>query len=91
MKELIFLHPKYGDISVLEGEVVKEEGEFQGLSQRELFDQIMISGYEGRIPAIFIGETYDGQIIKKQGDEARYFIDNPEIKEVTIMAPMAGG
>ena len=90
MKKLIVAHGYYGHVELAPGEKVTE-GKFAGLDQRQLFEKIMDEGYGKNIPAVFFAEMNDGSVEKFTGKAAAGLIDNPEVNEVTVIAPIAGG
>jgi len=88
--KLIICYGEYGHLALAENDVVKD-GTFAGLNQREMFERIMKGGYGNNVPAVFHAEYGDGSSkIFKAGDAAG-LIDDPSVKEVTVLAPMAGG
>lgn len=90
MKKLIVCHGYYGHVELAPGDVVTE-GQFKGLGQKEMFEQIMKEGYGNNVPAIFHAEFNDGSYKVFKGRDAAQLIDNPEVNEVTVIAPIAGG
>jgi hypothetical protein len=88
--KLIVCHGYYGHVELAAQDTVKT-GKFSGMTQRELFNQIMKEGYGNNIPAIFHAEYNDGKVKMFKGKDASHLIDDPSVKEVTIIAPIAGG
>lgn len=90
MKKLIVCHGYYGHVELGVDDKVKN-GQFAGLGQREMFEKIMQEGYGKNVPAIFHAEFKNGDIKSFQGDKAKELIDNPDVEEVTVIAPIVGG
>ena len=90
MKKLIVMHGSYGHVELSENDVVTE-GKFKGMTQREMFEHIINEGYGKKIPGIFHAEFNDGSTKIYEGKEAKELINNPDVNEVTIIAPIAGG
>ena len=88
--KLIICHGLYGHVELAENDVVKD-GKFAGLNQREMFDRIMQEGYGKKIPAVFHAEYGDGSVKMFTGDKAAGLLDDTNVQEVTVIAPMAGG
>lgn len=88
--KLIVAHGMYGHLELLEGEKVKA-GKFEGLDQRQLFERIMTEGYGKNVPAVFFAEKKDGSVERFTGRAAAGLIDDPDVAEVTVIAPIAGG
>jgi len=89
--KLIFCHPKYGHISVAENETVIEKGQYEGLTQEELFEKIMTEGYGGKVSPIFLTEFEDGHTERILMNEAKDLIHRTGVLEVVVVAPIAGG
>jgi hypothetical protein len=90
MKKLIVMHGMYGHIELAENDVVTD-GKFKGLNQDEMFEKIMKDGYGDKVPAIFHAEFNDGSTKVYTGKEAKELINNPDVNECTVIAPIAGG
>ncbi len=88
--KLYVMHNHYGHVTLDTNDRVGH-GLFEGLSQRELFEKIMQEGYGNNVPAVFHAEYQDGTVKMFKGREAAGLIDDPEVREVTVMAPIAGG
>jgi hypothetical protein len=80
MKKLIITHPKHGHLELTEKKDIKKE-----------FNKIMKEGYSGNVPAIFHAEKTNGDIEVYKGKEAKNLLKDPDVKEVTVIAPLAGG
>ena len=78
MKKLIICHPKHGHLEVVED--IETE-----------FRKIMETGYGNNIPAVFIAEKADGSVEKAKANDAERFLHDPDVQEVTVIAPIAGG
>lgn len=88
--KLIVCSGYYGHCELAPGETVKD-GPFAGLDQRQLFEKIMQEGYGNNVPAVFFADKTDGSTVKAVGREAAPLLDDPEVLEVTVLAPIAGG
>lgn len=88
--KLILCHGYYGHVELAESDMVKD-GKFAGLDQRGLFERIMQEGYGNNIPAVFHAEYDDGSVKMFKGKAAAGLIDDPTVREVTVIAPIAGG
>jgi hypothetical protein len=51
----------------------------------------MKEGYGNKIPAVFHAEYGDGSVKVFKGRDAAGLIDDPDVSEVTVIAPIAGG
>ncbi len=78
--KLIITHPKHGHLELTTKEDIKTE-----------FEKIMKEGYGNKIPAVFHTEMKDGSSQVVKGKDAENLIDNPNVKEITVLAPLAGG
>ena len=78
MKSLTILHPKLGHKEVAAVDIEKE------------FREIMVAGYGGNIPAVFIGEYPNGDVKKFKAEDAEDLIADPDVS-VTVVGPLAGG
>jgi hypothetical protein len=89
MKRLVILHSRHGDLTVTDKGEIKEH-----------FYKILRAGYGGPgnvpIPAVFIAEKADKTL--ERFDTKHFYengvdvlIDDPEVEEVTVIAPIAGG
>lgn len=90
MKKLIVCHGYYGHVELAPGDTVTD-GKFAGMNQRQLFEQIMKEGYGNKVPALFHAEYNDGSVKTFKGRDAAHLIDDPDVNEVTVIAPIAGG
>jgi len=88
--KLIVMSGLYGHIELAENDVVAT-GKYAGIGQREMFERIMVEGYGGGVPALFHTEFKNGEIVQFRGDEAAPLIGRPDVKEVWVFAPLAGG
>ncbi|HAR45065.1 MAG TPA: hypothetical protein DCS05_02525 [Nitrospiraceae bacterium] len=88
--KLIVLHGFYGHVELAETDVVKD-GKFAGLDQRGLFEKIMLEGYGNNVPAVFHAEYQDGSVKMFKDKDAAGLIDDPLVREITVLAPIAGG
>lgn len=88
--KLIIAHGFYGHMELLAEDTVKT-GPFVGLNQRQMFEKIMQEGYGNNVPAVFFAEHKDGTVTRAVGKEAATLIDDPDVSEVTVIAPIAGG
>ncbi len=88
--KLIICHGYYGHVELAAADTVKT-GKFAGLNQREMFERIMQEGYGNNIPAVFHAEYGDGSVKMFKGNAAAGLIDDPSVREVTVIAPIAGG
>lgn len=88
--KLIVCHGYYGHVELAEADTVKT-GKFAGMGQRGLFEQILLEGYGNNVPAAFHAEYHDGHVKMFKGRDAAGLIDDPAVKEVTVIAPIAGG
>lgn len=88
--KLIVMHGYYGHVELMPGEKVKD-GKFSGLDQRQMFEKIMQEGYGKKVPAVFFADMKSGEVKKLVGKDAAGLIDDPDVNEVTVIAPIAGG
>lgn len=80
IKKLIITHPKHGHLELTtEKDIVTE------------FEKIMKEGYEDNVPAVFHAEMKGGRVEVLKGKEAEGLLRNPDVQEVTVIAPLAGG
>jgi hypothetical protein len=80
MKKLIITHPEHGHLELKKKEDIEKE-----------FEKIMKEGYGDKIPAVFHAEMKDGTTEVFKGKKAKDLIRNPEVQEVTVIAPLVGG
>lgn len=80
VKRLIITHPKHGHLDLVEATDIKTE-----------FKKIMKEGYGNKIPAVFHAEKLDGSVEVKKGNDAKDLIYDPNVREITVIAPLAGG
>jgi hypothetical protein len=88
--KLIVCSGYYGHCELATGDKV-ESGPFAGLDQRQLFGKIMQEGYGNNVPAIFFADMEDVSTKKLVGKDAATLLDDPQVREVTVIAPIAGG
>lgn len=80
MKKLIICHPKHGHLEVSAEKDIKKE-----------FAKIMKEGYGGNVPAIFHATKTDGAVEVYKGKDAKTLLNDPDVQEVTVVGPLAGG
>ena len=78
--KLIITHPEHGHLELDTTRDIKRE-----------FEKIMREGYGNNIPAIFHATRNDGTVVVKKGAEAQDLIYDPQVREITVITPMAGG
>ena len=88
--KLIVCHGLYGHVELAEADVVKD-GKFAGLGQKEMFERIMQEGYGKNIPAVFHAEYKDGSVKMFKNADAAGLINDANVLEITVLAPIAGG
>jgi len=80
IKKLIITHPQHGHLELTETKEIESE-----------FEKIMKSGYGNNVPAVFHAEKTDGSVEVLKGKEAGKFLRDPDVEEVTVISPLAGG
>ena len=83
----------YGHVELEDATTKVTGGKFSGMTQREVFNKIIADGYGNNIPAVFHTEFKNGEILHvgSKDPAAPTIIDRPDVDQVWIIAPMAGG
>jgi len=80
IKKLVVTHPDHGHLELVVDNEIETE-----------FKKIMKEGYGNKVPAVFHAEKKDGSVEVAKGKDAGKFLRDPDVQEVTVIAPLAGG